>query len=268
MVAGANGAGKSTLIERLRALPDFHLPDLYINADDLQRRHSIGAPEAQKLAEHHRLQAMQNQQDVLYETVMSHPSKIAELQYAAAQGFTISIFYIGTNSPEINAARVALRVKAGLHDVPRDRIFARYARSMALAPSALAYADLAMVFDNSTLLAGQASLAQGELKLRVRQPEAWISKLQETVAARAEESRSFLGPAKDAGVSVRAAELSESRYEGPIAASGRYFALQLDRAGPVLHDKSLLADRVQDHMNYSIAYTDGVARVTRQVLER
>ena len=199
MVAGANGAGKSTLIERLRALPDFQLPSLYINADDLQRRHSLDAREAQKLAEHHRLKAIQNQESLLYETVMSHPSKIAELQYAAAQGFTIAIFYIGTNSPVINAARVALRVKAGLHDVPLDRIFARYARSMALAPSALAYADLAMVVDNSTLLAGQANLAEGELKLRVRQPEAWVSKLQETVAARAEESRLFLVPAKDAG---------------------------------------------------------------------
>ena len=43
----------------------------------------------------------------------------------------------------INIARVAQRVAQGGHDVPRDRIVARYHRTMALLPDAIVAADWA-----------------------------------------------------------------------------------------------------------------------------
>lgn len=87
MIAGPNGSGKSTLIAALRADSRFDLPALYVNADDLLRERSLCDPrEAQQLANELRAQAIVNRQDVMYETVMSHPSKIAELQSAQKSG--------------------------------------------------------------------------------------------------------------------------------------------------------------------------------------
>jgi predicted ABC-type ATPase len=148
MVAGPNGSGKSTLIAGLRDA-GFALPALYINADDLQRAHGLTAERAQQLAEELRTKAIANREPVMYETVASHPSKIAELQRARAAGFRITLLLVATDDPALNVERVRDRVAAGGHDVPEDRIRARYERTLALFASALRFADEALVYDNS-----------------------------------------------------------------------------------------------------------------------
>ncbi len=83
MVGGPNGSGKSTLISALRADARFELPATYINADDLQHKRRIRDPRtAQQFASDLRAKALAGRGDMMYETVMSHPSKIAELQQA------------------------------------------------------------------------------------------------------------------------------------------------------------------------------------------
>lgn len=150
MIAGPNGSGKSTLIAALRADSRFDLPDLYINADDLQCDRGLGnAREAQHLAIKLRAEAIARRHDVMYETVMSHPSKIAELQAAKNAGYHITVLLVATGDPDVNVNRVAVRVAAGGHDVPEARIRGRYTRMLALAPAAIALADQAVVFDNT-----------------------------------------------------------------------------------------------------------------------
>ena len=51
--------------------------------------------------------------------------------------------------PARNIERVRFRVSKGGHDVPNDKIVARYARSLAQMPWFLAEADLAWFYDNS-----------------------------------------------------------------------------------------------------------------------
>lgn len=85
------------------------------------------------------------------ETVFSHPSKVAALEKAAAAGFRTYLYFVATGSPAINAERVAERYAQGGHDVPPDKIAARYARSLANLPAAMPHLWRAFFFDNSGL---------------------------------------------------------------------------------------------------------------------
>jgi predicted ABC-type ATPase len=59
------------------------------------------------------------------------------------------LIFVATDDPGINRARVANRVTHGGHDVPADRIEARYHRCLANLPAAIRAADDAQIFDNS-----------------------------------------------------------------------------------------------------------------------
>lgn len=84
-----------------------------------------------------------------FETVMSHPSKVEFLRAAQRHGFRTYLYFIATGNPQINVARVRARVLRGGHDVPDDRVIARYWRSLGLLRQAVAHADRSYVFDNS-----------------------------------------------------------------------------------------------------------------------
>jgi predicted ABC-type ATPase len=62
-------------------------------------------------------------------------------------GFLVTLVFVTTSNPAINIGRVAARVRAGGHDVPRDKIADRYERAMGFLPRAVEEADRAFVFD-------------------------------------------------------------------------------------------------------------------------
>lgn len=151
MVAGPNGSGKTTLIESLRRQGiDF---GEYINPDDiaakLEGSYVARVAEAQIIADHRRETCIETKRNFSFETVMSHPSKIDILVRAKTLGFFVQLFFVGTDDPNTNIERVALRVAQGGHDVPRDRIVARWARTMEQLHKAVRLADRTFVFDNS-----------------------------------------------------------------------------------------------------------------------
>ncbi len=84
-----------------------------------------------------------------FETVMSHPSKIEFLQRAQAAGYRTYVYFVATDSPELNVIRVEDRIKSGGHSVPPEKIVPRYERCLALAQDALRAAHRAFVFDTS-----------------------------------------------------------------------------------------------------------------------
>jgi predicted ABC-type ATPase len=150
MVAGPNGSGKTTLTTRLREMGlDF---GEYINADEIALDLPAGHDRdrlAQIEADRRRARALQERRSFSFETVMSHPSKIDEMREARAAGYRITFVGVALQDPELNVQRVALRVSEGGHDVPRDRIIARYFRTLALMPRAIAIAHRTLIFDNS-----------------------------------------------------------------------------------------------------------------------
>ena len=83
------------------------------------------------------------------ETVMSHPQKIVLLKESRGNGFRSYLYYIATEDPEINISRVATRVKAGGHNVPKEKIISRYYRSLENLLPAIRATNRAFVFDNS-----------------------------------------------------------------------------------------------------------------------
>lgn len=84
-----------------------------------------------------------------FETVFSHESNLDDMRLAAEAGYKVYLYFVGTESPEINKFRVALRVKEGGHHVPADRIEKRYLRSMQLLKEAADISYQGYFFDNS-----------------------------------------------------------------------------------------------------------------------
>jgi predicted ABC-type ATPase len=85
-----------------------------------------------------------------FETVFSHPSNLDIMQRAVAAGYKVYLYFVSTESPEINKYRVKLRVLQKGHDVPEDKIENRYYRSLALLYDAAEIAYQAFFFDNSS----------------------------------------------------------------------------------------------------------------------
>ena len=83
------------------------------------------------------------------ETVFSHPSKIDALREAHAAGFRTYLYFVATESPAINIARVESRAALGGHSVPIDKVASRYPLSVANAAAALPHLSRAFFFDNS-----------------------------------------------------------------------------------------------------------------------
>ena len=108
-------------------------------------------------------QLIASKQKCSFETVFSHPSKVAIMERAKAAGYKVYLYFIATNSPDINKDRVKTRVQRGGHDVPPDRIESRYYRSLKQLPTALDLCYHAFMFDNSP--SGQQGMMFGEMKV-------------------------------------------------------------------------------------------------------
>ena len=115
-----------------------------------------------------------------FETVMSHPSKVALLERARGLGYRTYLYYIATDDPEINISRVRSRVKQGGHAVPEDKIVSRYHRSLALLMAAIRHANRAYIFDNSTDDRDRTWLAEitegRELEMKTDHMPAWFKR--------------------------------------------------------------------------------------------
>lgn len=101
------------------------------------------------VAEFLRQSLLRAQQTMTFETVMSHPSKLEFLREGRAAGYRTYLYFVATNDPNLNVARVQARVAAGGHPVATAKIIDRYHRSLELAKVALKIVDRAYLFDNS-----------------------------------------------------------------------------------------------------------------------
>lgn len=145
-IAGPNGGGKTTFYR-------LHLERLglrYVNADDLARALEIDAYEAAHLAAETRAAFVRERQSFVFETVFSDPEgeKVRFLADTAAQGYTVVLCFIGLPDVALSEARVIHRVMSGGHDVPTEKLEARYPRTLANLGRALRQLPLVLVYDN------------------------------------------------------------------------------------------------------------------------
>ncbi|HVU60190.1 MAG TPA: AAA family ATPase [Mycobacteriales bacterium] len=150
LIAGPNGSGKSTFYDRVIA-PATHLP--FVNADEIAKlrwpgeelAHGYEAAEvAAKLREHY----LSAGTSFAAETVFSHPSKIDLLRAASEAHYQVTL-HVMLIPVELAVVRVALRVQAGGHDVPEQKIRARYDRLWHHIVEAVVGADTTRFYDNS-----------------------------------------------------------------------------------------------------------------------
>lgn len=104
---------------------------------------------AQILADFLRKKLLSDRKKFSFETVFSHPSKIEIMKEAKSAGYKVYLYFVSTESPEINKYRVKVRTQKGGHDVPDDKIEQRYFRSLELMFDAAQIAYQAYFFDNS-----------------------------------------------------------------------------------------------------------------------
>lgn len=112
-------------------------------------RDAVNSYVASALADFIRRRLMTQGTSFTFETVMSSPDKVLFLNEARQEGFRTYLYFVATEDPQINMARVALRVSQGGHAVPADKIVQRYSRSIALLDAACNASNRAYVFDNS-----------------------------------------------------------------------------------------------------------------------
>jgi predicted ABC-type ATPase len=104
-------------------------------------------------------------QSVGVETVLSTDKYRALVLAAKERGFEIRLVYVILSNPQLNIRRVQMRVAKGGHDVPPDKIKARWERSLEQLPWFLDQADWALLFDNSDELRLVGRKAQGTVTL-------------------------------------------------------------------------------------------------------
>jgi predicted ABC-type ATPase len=82
--------------------------------------------EAALIADYLRKLLLEKGQTFSFETVMSHPSKLDMLKQSHALGFKNYLYFVSTESADINVRRVAARVEKGGHPVDEQKIRDRY----------------------------------------------------------------------------------------------------------------------------------------------
>jgi predicted ABC-type ATPase len=154
VVAGPNGSGKTSVTSKI--LKHVWIEGCeYINPDNIARDMfgDWNSPEAVMKAAiysaERREDCIARKRSLIFETVLSAPDKISFIERAKQQGYFIRLFFIGTDSPQINALRILRRVMSGGHDVPISKIVSRYYKSIGNCAFLAPTVDRLYVYDNS-----------------------------------------------------------------------------------------------------------------------
>lgn len=181
VLAGPNGAGKSTFHDvYLRSL-DLPLVNADLIARDLDVANAVArARQAADTAEAERRLLIARGESFCMETVFSDPvgAKLGLLRDAQREGYEVILVFIGLDSPDLSLARVMQRVEQGGHDVPDDRLRARFPRTLANLQAAVSFVDRALLLDNSDAHSPYRFVAlfeRGRRRRKARLTPAWAA---------------------------------------------------------------------------------------------
>ena len=188
VIAGPNGSGKTTITTKI--LHHQWMEDaVYINPDQIAKdkfgdwNSAEAVMQSVKYCEALREECLAERKSLIFETVLSADDKLDYIRRAKDAGFFIRVFFVSTNHPTINAARIAHRVMEGGHDVPISKIISRYFKSILNCRRISRLADRTYIYDNS--IDGQEAqllfrFVDGKLfKQYVEEIPEWASKIAE-----------------------------------------------------------------------------------------
>lgn len=167
LLAGPNGAGKSSLYRAVVADGLIPAEAEFVNADLHEATHlqhitdsQTRSEAARQWADDRRATLLTKSQSFVSETVLSHPSKLALINKAQQNGFAVVLLVVCLDNPKRLLARVRQRVQEGGHDVPPERILARYPRTLENLATAVRQADLSLLYDTGSSIKNQISPPQ------------------------------------------------------------------------------------------------------------
>ena len=174
-VAGPNGAGKTTFYEAHLKAGGLR----FLNADVLAGELGIDAYPAAEVAAKLRQEFVSQGESFVFETVFSDPvgDKLAFLKNAAQQGYTVVLCFIGIADADRSEERVVMRVSQGGHDVPTDKLNARFPRTMTNLKQAIRELPCVLIFDNDALQTPYRLMAvfqNGTQTFLVKSVPAWL----------------------------------------------------------------------------------------------
>lgn len=154
VIAGPNGSGKTSVTGKI--LEHEWVEDcIYINPDQIAQdtfgdwNSTEAILKALTLSTEKREECLSQKKSLCFETVFSTTEKVDFLRRAKSAGFFIRLFFVCTDSPVINAGRIAHRVMEGGHDVPTSKVISRYSKSIANCCAVAKLVDRLYVYDNS-----------------------------------------------------------------------------------------------------------------------
>ena len=154
VIAGVNGSGKSTLFNSGEL--DYSTSGVRVNADELiYERYDnnwqdikIQIKAGREIVKEIN-RCIDNRLSFNQETTLAGKSVINTIRKAKELGYTINLYYIGLNSPQLAVSRVRERVSKGGHGIPEDVINKRYFSSLINLKEILPICDNVYIYDNS-----------------------------------------------------------------------------------------------------------------------
>ena len=148
-VAGSNGAGKTTFYEAHLKASGLR----FLNADVLAGELGIDAYQSAEVAAKLRQEFVSQGESFVFETVFSDPvgDKLSFLKNAAQRGYSVVLCFIGIADAARSEERVAMRVSQGGHDVPNEKLTARFPRTITNLKQAIQELPCVLIFDNDDL---------------------------------------------------------------------------------------------------------------------
>lgn len=150
--AGINGAGKSTLYyDELLRDKNF---GIRINTDEFVSsfgnwKNPREQFKAAKIALKLRQNCITNHNDFNQETTLCGKSIITLFSELKAFKYSIALYYIGVNTPQVAKDRIKARVAKGGHGIEPHLIDKRFNESLQNLPKVMPFCDEILLFDNS-----------------------------------------------------------------------------------------------------------------------
>ncbi|VAW67815.1 hypothetical protein MNBD_GAMMA09-400 [hydrothermal vent metagenome] len=189
VITGVNGAGKSSIA-------GVWIRDAggeYFNPDEVARQLQSQEPKLSQYAANgqawqmgfdYLLNAIKHDSDYTFETTLGGNTITQSLLDAIEKGVHIRIIYVGLSSAELHIERVQYRVSQGGHDIPEDKIWERYSRSIHNMMTLLPGCVEVLVLDNSSpILNGKPGIKKlfgiksGKITIVTQDLPAWAKPL-------------------------------------------------------------------------------------------
>ena len=188
VIGGVNGSGKSSLMGELLLEKgvNYFNPDVFtrqLRKLDPSLSHEEANSAAWTFGKERLEAAISKNVSYAFETTLGANTIPRLLKEAAQAGLEVVVWYCGLESPELNLQRVAGRVAKGGHDIPEEKIRARWNSSRENLIRLLPFLTETKVFDNSVEASAERGFApspvlllhlkDGRILHRAAEPPEW-----------------------------------------------------------------------------------------------